>query len=218
MDESTPQRRINDGGGADRSNGAPDSARDRAMPRIGHRVRSGARVLVFGVLGVLAQIAHADFELTTPDGRQVVLQDDGTWHYRQEPSKDKSAAPGDKPQGEAVLRLERKIDRGSVCSVVLSLRNQMPFEIRSIVPSLSAYRANGVVFETVSVAFLTIRPGGVQESGADFSGISCQDIARIQVLGADRCELGELTKFSDAKGECLARVRVVASDLLRFDK
>jgi hypothetical protein len=30
--------------------------------------------------------------------------------------------------------------------------------------------------------------------------------------------MGGLQKFSDEKGQCLARVRVVESDLVRFDK
>jgi len=30
--------------------------------------------------------------------------------------------------------------------------------------------------------------------------------------------MGELNKFSDAKGECLARVRVLPSDGVKFDK
>jgi hypothetical protein len=30
--------------------------------------------------------------------------------------------------------------------------------------------------------------------------------------------MGDLYKFSETKGQCLARVRVVESDLVRFDK
>ena len=52
----------------------------------------------------------------------------------------------------------------------------------------------------------------------DFLGIACQDIVRVQVVGGDRCEMGDLDKFSQKKGECLARVGVVASDVVRFDK
>jgi hypothetical protein len=32
-----------------------------------------------------------------------------------------------------------------------------------------------------------------------------------------RCEMGDLTKYSATTGQCLPRVRVVKSDLLRFD-
>jgi hypothetical protein len=30
--------------------------------------------------------------------------------------------------------------------------------------------------------------------------------------------MGNLSRFSDAKGECLARISVTPSDLVRFDK
>jgi hypothetical protein len=102
--------------------------------------------------------------------------------------------------------------------VVLTLQNELPYEIVSIVPYLSAYRANGVVFQTVSIAFQSIRPSGEQESTADFSGIACDAIRRIQVNGGDRCEMGDLNKFSDLKGQCLARLKIVAAEGVRFDK
>jgi hypothetical protein len=51
-----------------------------------------------------------------------------------------------------------------------------------------------------------------------FGGIGCADIARLQVQGGDRCDMGDLNKFSDAKGECLARVRVLPSEVLPFEK
>jgi hypothetical protein len=40
----------------------------------------------------------------------------------------------------------------------------------------------------------------------------------LQVSGGDRCVVGDLDRFSPADGQCLARVRVVASTLVRFDK
>jgi hypothetical protein len=171
--------------------------------------------LALAALG--AQAARADFELTAPDGRRVLLKDDGSWQYVDDKAKANPEAPP-KQEGEAVLSLSRKIDRGTVCSVVLTLQNDLPYEIVNIVPYLSAFRPNGVVFQTVSIAFQSIRPSGVQESSADFSGISCSAIGRIQVNGGDRCEMGDLNKFSDVKGQCLARVKVVPSELLRFDK
>ena len=51
-----------------------------------------------------------------------------------------------------------------------------------------------------------------------FVGIGCADIARLQIQGGDRCDMGDLNKFSDVKGECLARVRVLPSELLPFEK
>ena len=51
-----------------------------------------------------------------------------------------------------------------------------------------------------------------------FRGISCQEIARLQVSGGDRCVMGDLDRFSFDSGVCLSRVRVVESKLVRFDK
>ena len=63
-----------------------------------------------------------------------------------------------------------------------------------------------------------MRPGDKQVRDFEFVGIACQEIARVQVVGGDRCVMGDLHKYTDEKGQCLARLRVVASDLVRFDK
>jgi len=167
----------------------------------------------------LAQAARADFELTGPDGRRIQLKDNGTWRYVDAMDKDQ-AAENTKEAGEAVLLLERRIERGNNCRFAVRLVNNLPYEIRSLVPYYSAYRANGVIYDTVSSpsAFTGVKPGDKQGREFEVTGIACPDIARVQVVGGDRCEMGDLHKFSEGKGQCLARVRVVGSDLVRFDK
>ena len=167
----------------------------------------------------LAFPARADFELTAPDGRRVMLYDNGTWRYGDATPKDQDGAAV-KQDGEAVLTLERKIERGNTCRFVLRLVNNLPYEIRSLVPYYSAYRADGVIIDTVSSAssFAAMKPGDTLIRDLDFAGILCRDIVRVQVVGGDRCDMGDLDKFSSEKGQCLARVRVVASDVVRFDK
>jgi len=167
----------------------------------------------------LAFPARADLELTAPDGRRVVLYDNGTWRY----GEGTATVQGDgqvKQDGEAVLTLERKIERGNSCRFVLRLVNNLPYEIRSLVPYYSAYRADGVIYDTVSSAssFAAMKPGDTLVRDLDFAGIVCRDIVRVQVVGGDRCDMGDLDKYSPEKGQCLARVRVVASDVVRFDK
>ena len=166
---------------------------------------------------MLPQAALADQVLTTPDGRKVQLKDDGTWRYQDAaaPAKD---APKGEPAIQAQLRLEKKVERGAHCRLVLSLANDLPYEIKHFIPYVSVYRAGGVVHETVSMAFQSIRPADKIEREADFSRITCAEITRVQVVGGDRCEMGELHKFSESSGQCLARVRVLPSDLVRFDK
>jgi hypothetical protein len=175
------------------------------------------KLLLFAVM-TLSNAAQADVELTGPDGRRILLKDDGTWRYVEAKDKDKADDKGN--EGEAVLRLERKDDRGNNCRFTLRLVNNLPYEIRSLVPYYSAYRANGVIYDTVSsnTGFALLKPGDAQARELEFAGIACRDIVRVQVVGGDRCDMGELDKFSAAKGRCLARVRVVESDLVRFDK
>ncbi|HVN35616.1 MAG TPA: hypothetical protein VMU96_10230 [Casimicrobiaceae bacterium] len=162
---------------------------------------------------MLPATCGADFELTAPDGDRILLKDDGTWVRLK-----KEASDGPKEGREAVLRLESKTELGVGCRYLLRLQNDFPYEIRSIVPAFFAYRPNGVIYDTQSVNFNTVRPGDSQTRQIQFLGIACKDIARLQVGGGDRCELGELDRFSNGKGECLSRVRVVASDLVQFDK
>ena len=97
------------------------------------------------VAAVLAFPAQADFELTAPDGQRVILYDNGTWRYGEATTKDQAVSV--KQDGEAVLTLESKVERGNNCRFVLRLVNNLPYEIRSLVPYYSAYRADGVIYD-----------------------------------------------------------------------
>ena len=174
-----------------------------------------AGILFIADMG-LSHATQGDFELTAPDGRRLLLKDNGTWQYLD--SKDKELADDKTKEGELVLLLERKIDRGTSCRFGVQGTNNLPYEIRSIVLYYSAYRANGVKYDTVSSDFGSLRPGSTDAREIVFTGISCKDIVRVQVVGGDRCEMGELNRFGYQKGECLARVRVMGSDLVRFEK
>jgi hypothetical protein len=181
---------------------------------------------VFLVAAVtLPQAARADFEVAGPDGRRILLMDNGTWRYVE--AKEKVQADDkikekekEKEKGEAILSLEQKLERGPSCAFALSLVNNLPYEIRSFSPYYAAYRANGVIYDTVSsgAPFSALKPGDKQRGEIMFRGIACREIVRVQVVGGDRCDMGDLDKFSATKGQCLARVRVVESALLRFDK
>jgi hypothetical protein len=98
------------------------------------------------------------------------------------------------------------------------LTNTLPYEIGSLVPQFTVYRANDVAYNAQTASFGRIRPGDQSRRSLRFGGIACAEIARLQVGGGDRCEMGDLNKFSDANGQCLARVRVLASPLLPFEK
>ena len=178
--------------------------------------------LVALALGATCSIgAVADFELTAPDGRKVLLKGDGTWSYVE--AAGKPAATKDKPEGELLLLLSRKTEVGVNCTFALQLVNKMPYEITSLVLYFSAYRANGVLYatETTGSQFGSLKPGNSQVRQVEFHGIACQDIQRVQVTGGDRCTMGELHRWVDQAeyaGKCLERVKVVESKVVRFEK
>jgi len=170
-------------------------------------------------LGVVP-VAQADMELPTPDGRKVLLKDDGTWRYVG--AKDASAAATqdgkDTKVEQASLQLEDRTPFGPNCRVTLTMTNTLPYEIVQIVPYFAAYRSNGVMHQSLGRGFQNVRPTDSKTRVVEFVGIPCDDITRIQVVGGDRCEMGELSKFTPDKGVCLARIRVVPSNKLTFEK
>jgi hypothetical protein len=190
--------------------------RDQAMKR-SRRLWVGSGLLVAAI--ALSHAAAADFELTGPDGRRFLLKDNGTWQTVETAGKDRAAEKSNEA-GEAVLRLEGRTERGNGCRFKVQLVNEMHYEINSLVPYYSIYRADGVIYDTVTSpsSFTGLKPGDKQSREFEVIGIGCKDIARVQVVGGDRCVMGDLDKFTDAKGVCLARVRVLGSELVRFEK
>ena len=179
------------------------------------RLSVAAFLFVAGI--IVADFARANFELTGPDGRRILLKDDGTWQYLQ----DKGKAPDPvKSDDAANLVLERISPRGNDCLIGVRLDNKLSYEIRSLVPYYSVYRAGGVLYDTSSggQGFSGIKPGDSQRREIEFQGIPCDAIGLIRVVGGGRCQMGDLDRFSATPEQCLARVRVVRSDLARFEK
>jgi hypothetical protein len=174
------------------------------------------------LLGIGAlQPARADFELNDAQGRRILLKDDGTWRYLDAEAKPATAPAADvaaKPPATAELRLLQRTELSAGCSFTLVLSNTLPYEIRTLVPEFAILRSSGVVYTTQGVGFGPVKPGDSHQRDLRVVGIACQDIAKLKVQGGDRCDMGDLNKFSDAKGECLARVRVLASELISFEK
>lgn len=172
-----------------------------------------ASCLLIALMTVLsAAPARADFELKDEKGRRILLKDDGSWKYLED------AAPAAAPKEQAELRLERRLDAPGGCRYELALHNGMSYEIRSLVPEFQVLRGNGVPYSSQMLGFGPVRPGDTHRRAVQFPGIGCADIARLQVQGGDRCEMGELNKFSDAPGQCLARVKLAATEGLGFEK
>lgn len=179
-------------------------------------------LLILLTTGLLASSAWADFELRDSKGRRIRLLDNGTWRYVD--AKDREAAASEakeaaaNPPAQAELRLERRVEAPGGCRFDLALSNTLAYEIRSLVPDFAAQRANGVIYATQIAGFGSVMPGDQRRRSLQFAGIGCTDIARLEVRGGDRCEMGDLNKFTDGSGLCMARVRVLPSELLVFEK
>ena len=202
----------------------------------------GCIVLVMACLAP-AWATAADFEVTGPDGRRILHKDDKTWGYverdapkdakpagdsgsggkhaqakKEVAAESKDAVAEKKNVGEVLLFLDGKIDGNRICRLQLRMTNNLTFEIRSLVPEFSILRANGVVYDSKFSGFSFIKPGDSQKREVRFNGIDCDEIDRVKVGGGDRCEMGDLDKFSNAKGACLAHIRVEPSSVIRFEK
>ncbi|HSM21058.1 MAG TPA: DUF3157 family protein [Rubrivivax sp.] len=182
------------------------------MTIIGWRPHS-LGILVLALLVPAA--AWADFEVVDAQGRRILLKDDGTWSYLTPAAQD-PAAPATRPTVE--LSLARPIDMPGGCRFDLTLANTLPYEIRSLVPTFTVFRASGVAYSSKTASFGPVRPGDSSRRALQFNGIACAEITRLQVSGGDRCEMDDLNKFSDVKGECLARVRLLPNEWLPFEK
>lgn len=179
------------------------------------RKKTKTLLLAAALAALAASPAWADFELKDDKGRRILLKDDGSWKYV-DPAVPAAAVVAPKEQAE--LRLERRLDAPGGCRYELALHNGMSYAIRSLVPELQIFRTGGVPYSSQMLGFGPVRPGDTHRRAVQFPGIACADIALLQVQGGDRCEMGELNKFSDAPGQCLARVRLVTADGLGFDK
>jgi hypothetical protein len=186
-------------------------------PSVTKPVLTALRALTLLLAAACLPLAHADFELKDEKGRRILLKDDGTWRYIDAAAAAAAAATAAAlPQAE--LLLERRLDVPGACRFELALTNSLPYEIRVLVPEFTAVRANDVAYTTQTAAFGPLRPGDRARRGLNVEGIACADIARLDVKGGDRCEMGDLNKFSEPNGQCLVRVKVLPSELLRFGK
>ena len=149
-------------------------------------------------------------EVVTPDGRRVLLRNDNTWEYIQ-------VEQGD-PSQSAFMEVANIKSLRNACKVGIRLTNNLGYKIKSLVPSFSAYTPDGVSYETLSVAFSSIKPTRDQYRQIQFIGLTCEDIERIQVHGAGNCSMGPMDKFNEAEGECLSHIHVQASSLITISK
>jgi len=167
----------------------------------------------FGILALLlaSQLAAADVTITIPDGRQVLLRDNGTWSVIKE---------SDSPETRtyASLSVEKKFDLARGCKFGLRLQNDLSAKIRTLVLRFTAYKGDQVPFETVTRGYSYIKPTASQYQEISFRGIRCDEITSIEVFAARNCHVGDLTKYSAEAHHCLKLVEVKASEIVPITK
>ncbi len=159
---------------------------------------------------LLGGIAEADIGAITADGRRVLLKDDNTWRYVEEEAE--------LPAEYVSLKVVKKQELPNGCKLGFRLENRLAVDIRTLVPQFSAYIDGNIHFQTVSKEFLRIRPTLSQYREVIFTNIQCRDIRYVKVHGGDRCNMGELNRFSPVKGACLKKVRILPSDVFKVVK
>jgi hypothetical protein len=156
--------------------------------------------------------AHDDPELLgiTDDGRRVILKQDHTWDFVEIPAGD--------PETSAVLTVLEVIDLQEACVVKLHLQNNLPMRIGHLVPRFNIYNQEGVLFDTVSKSFASLKPGKDKYSEVRFSGIGCSQISRAHLFSAARCRMGDIDIWNEKDGQCLGRLYVTPTDLINLSK
>ena len=149
-------------------------------------------------------------EVVTPDGRHVLLKNDHTWEYLE-----LEQLPAEQ---SAVLDVVNVKELSNACDIGFRLTNNLPYKIKSLVPSFSAYTKDQILFDTQSKSFNSIKPTRSQYQKVRFIGIVCPDISHIKLFGADRCTMGPFTKFDSSEGECLKRIHIQENDLIKVLK
>jgi hypothetical protein len=179
-----------------------------------HPVRSlimRYRVLALLLFLLPTLVAADELTATTPDGRVVLLNDDGTWQFL-----DKDRAEGEpKP---ALLTLEDTKSLANGCTIGVRLHNRLPDRIRSLVLRFIVYKEAGVPFDKVSRGFSYIKPSITQYRDVTFRSVRCEDIVGIEVRAARNCHVGELTKYTATPEHCLKLIEVAPSDIVPFGK
>lgn len=163
------------------------------------------RSSLFLTLALSLPAMAADLTAVTSDGREVLLHDNGKWEFV------KQEAAG---EAKARLSLENKVDLARGCRLGLRLQNDLPAQIRSLVLRFTAYKDEGVPFETVSRGYSYVKPTNSQYQEISFRGITCDEVRSVEVTAARNCHVGDLTKYSASENRCLDLVDVQPSELL----
>jgi len=171
-------------------------------------------IMALGVwLGIAALVqaqSDEDISAVTLDGKAVVLKSDHTWEFVE-------LAAGD-PANSAVLTVTRVWEMDDACKLQFRLKNNLGYRISALVPRLSVQNQDGIIYDTKSISFASIKPTDTQFTEIQFSGIGCHNIAHIKVFDAGRCRMGEIDQWNEKEGECLSHIIVEPSQDVNISK
>ena len=146
----------------------------------------------------------------TNDGRHVILKEDHTWEFVERQTGD--------PATSVVLSVTNIRDMQDACGVDFRLQNNFGARISSLIPRLSIFNKAGVLFDSQSLSFASVRPTESKYTKIQFTGIGCQDISALKVIDAQHCKMGDIDMFNEKDGECLSHIYVEPSQLINITK
>jgi hypothetical protein len=156
------------------------------------------------------QIEPSSIKAVTLDGRQVLLKPDNTWEFV-------TLAQGD-PSASAVLSVTRIWDMEQACKLQFRLQNNLGYRISTLVPRMSVQNQAGVIYDSKSISFASLKPTTEKYTEVQFAGIGCKDISHIKVYDAARCNMGDIDQWNETEGECLSHLYVEPSALINISK
>ncbi|MCB1688489.1 MAG: hypothetical protein KDI33_08390 [Halioglobus sp.] len=180
-----------------------------AVKPIKHIINT-ALILSLALGASIAAAAETDITAVTIDGRQVLLKADNTWEFIE-------VTQGD-PSVSAVLTVSRIWDMDKACKLQFRLQNNLSYRISTLVPRLTVTNREGVIYDSKSIAFASIKPTNDKYTEVQFERIGCQEISHVRVHDAARCRMGDIDQWNEKEGECLSHIYVEPSDLINISK
>jgi hypothetical protein len=83
---------------------------------------------------------------------------------------------------------------------------------------MSVLNNQGVIYDTKSIAFASIKPTNYKYTDVQFEGIGCMDISHVKVLDAAHCNMGDIDQWNEEEGECFSHLYIEPSDLINISK
>jgi hypothetical protein len=155
-------------------------------------------------------LSDGPISAVTLDGRRVVLNPDNTWKFV-------SAQAAD-PATSAVLTVTRVWEMEDACKLQFRLQNNLGYRISALVPRMTIQNEDGIIYDTKSLSFASIKPTDDQYTEIQFSGIGCHAISHIKVFDAARCRMGEIDQWNEEEGQCLSLIYVEPSNEINISK